>query len=468
MTRLPIRMMVGFWLMALGVFSFAQAEGAAPEKPGAAAKDKAELTPAERGYRFLTEKSYLPLDFEQDVFDETWTTWPEPLRSQAEKATLEERRKMAYSRYGLTPRPEDPTKPLQYVVDDKGVWTMNCFACHGGQVGGKTIPGLPNSRYALMTLTEETRQVKLAKQAALARMDVGSMFMPLGNSNGTTNAVMFGVVLMGYRDKDLGIHPERRVPKMMHHDMDAPAWWHFKRKEYLYIDGFAAKGHRGLMQFMLVRQNGPEKFREWEEDFRDVYAYISSIEPPKYPHAIDQPLAEKGKVAFNRVCSDCHGTYGDGSEFPNRTIELAEVKTDPVRFQSLTAAHRASYGGTWFTEYGKLGNIDSPKGYVAPPLDGIWASAPYFHNGSVPTLRHVLYPKERPIVWKRTEEGYDQKRVGLEITEMKDLPEEATSGAAKREFFDSRLFGKSAAGHTFVDRLSDEEKAAVLEYLKTL
>jgi len=426
------------------------------------------LTPAERGYRFLTEKAYLPPDFEQSTFDETWTVWPEPLRSQAEKATLEERRKMAFSRYGLTPRPEDPTKPLQYVVDEKGIWTMNCFACHGGKVAGKTIPGSPNSRFALMTLTEETRQVKLAKQAALGRMDVGSMFMPLGNSNGTTNAVMFGVVLMGYRDKDLGIHPERRVPKMTHHDMDAPAWWHFQRKDFIYIDGFAAKGHRGLMQFMLVRQNGPEKFREWEKDFRDVYEYISSIEAPKYPYEVNQGLLEKGRVAFNRVCSDCHGTYGDGSKFPNKTITLDEVKTDPVRYQSLTPAHRASYGSTWFTDYGKLGNIDDPKGYVAPPLNGVWASAPYFHNGSVPTLWHVLHPDARPVVWKRTEDGYDTKQVGLEVTTFENMPSEVESAAQKREYFNTKLFGKSATGHDFPDVLTEDEKAAVLEYLKTL
>ncbi|MFO0884373.1 MAG: hypothetical protein U0894_09315 [Pirellulales bacterium] len=250
--------------------------------------------------------------------------------------------------------------------------------------------------------------------------------------------------------------------------MNALSWWHFQRKDFIYIDGFAAKGHRGLMQFMLVRQNGPEKFREWEKDFRDVYEYISSIEAPKYPYEVNQGLLEKGRVAFNRVCSDCHGTYGDDSKFPNKTITLDEVKTDPVRYQSLTPAHRASYGNTWFTDYGKLGNIDDPKGYVAPPLNGVWASAPYFHNGSVPTLWHVLHPDARPVVWKRTEDGYDTKQVGLEVTTFENMPSEAESAAQKREYFNTKLFGKSAAGHDFPDVLTEDEKAAVLEYLKTL
>jgi hypothetical protein len=425
---------------------------------------------AERGYKFLTQKIYLPPDFTQEVFDEAWKQWPEPLRAQAEKATPEERRKMAFSRYGLTPRPDDPTKPLQYVVEN-GVWTMNCFACHGGQVAGKVIPGLPNSTFALQTLTDDTRAIKLASNKPLGRMDFGSLFVPLGTSNGTTNAVMFGVALMNFRDPDLSVHKDRLPPKMTHHDMDAPPWWHFQKKEFIYADAFAAKGHRGLMQFMLVPQNGPGKFREWEADFKDVFAYIESIEPPKYPYPIDEPLASKGRIAFNRVCADCHGTYGRTSEemdtWPARVVPLDEVKTDPVRFQALTSAQRNAYGSSWFTDYGKLPNVNEPKGYVAQPLDGIWASAPYLHNGSVPTLWHVLHPDERPVVWKRKETGYDQKLVGLEIDTYKAFPD-SLPGEERRQYFNTLGFGKSREGHRFPDELTEDEKTAVLEYLKML
>src|SRR5215208_5270045 len=88
---------------------------------------------ARHGYELLTQKPYLPPDFDQETFDNVWKQWPEPLRSEAEKATADERRRMAFERYGLTPRSDDPTKPLQYVVDQQG-WTMNCFACHGGAI----------------------------------------------------------------------------------------------------------------------------------------------------------------------------------------------------------------------------------------------------------------------------------------------------------------------------------------------
>src|SRR5262249_48507661 len=389
------------------------------------------------------------------------------------QASAGKRRELTFARYGLTPRPDEPAKPLQYVVDKQGNWTMNCFACHGGlipdgQGGSRVWPGAPNSRFALQTLTEETRALKPELQKPLSRMDLGSVFVPLGSTNGTTNAVMFGVVLMAYRDAELNVHKNRPLPKMVHHDMDAPPWWHFKRKRMIYIDGFAAKGHRGLMQFMLVPQNGPEKFRSWDRDFRDVFAFISSIEPPRYPYAIDESLADRGRVVFNRACANCHGTYGPGGSYPEKTIPIDEIQTDRVRLEALTPTHRDAYGQSWFAEFGKLPNINEPPGYVAPPLDGIWASAPYLHNGSVPTLWHLLHSSERPVVWKCTCDAYDLDRVGPQIETLSDLPADVTDGWQRREYFDTRAFGKSAAGHNFPDALSEDEKRAVLEYLKTL
>lgn len=459
------RLRFGFVLCALLAFRSASLPGTQSAEPAEnpAAKSAFASEAAEKGYRFLTEKAYLPADFDEATFAEVWKVWPAALKKRAEQASLEERRKMAFERYGLTPRIEDPTKPLQYVVAN-GVWTMNCFACHGGTVRGETYPGAPNSRYALQTLTDDTRAVKLLAGRKLGRMDVGSVFVPLGTSNGVTNAVMFGVALMNFRDADLNVVADRPPPAMTHHDMDAPPWWHFHRKSQLYIDGFAGKGHRGLMQFMLVRQNGPEKFHEWEADYREVFAYLSSLRPPKYPHPIDKPLAERGHIAFNRNCAGCHGTYGDGSPFPGKIVPIDEVATDRVRLDSLTSEHRAGYGKSWFAEYGKLNNVDNPGGYVAPPLDGVWASGPYFHNGSVPTLWHVLHPSERPKIWRRTGEE-DRERVGVAFESAPSAPR---FGAVRREYYHTGDFGKSSAGHDFPDELSEEEKQAVLEYLKTL
>ena len=91
---------------------------------------------------------------------------------------------------------------------------------------------------------------------------------------------------------------------------------------------------------------------------------------------------------------------------------------------------------------------------------------------SVPTLWHLLHPAERPAVWKRTPTGYDQTRVGLEVEEMGRLPagkeQEKLSSAERRRHFDTSKPGKTAKGHDFPDVLDEEEKTAVLEYLKTL
>jgi hypothetical protein len=144
------------------------------------------------------------------------------------------------------------------------------------------------------------------------------------------------------------------------------------------------------------------------------------------------------------------------------------VGTDRVRLDALTPEHRRGYQENWFSHYGEKTALIEPAGYIAPPLDGIWASAPYLHNGSVPTLWHLLHSDERPTVWRRTVDGYDQQKLGLEVEAFTDLPAQVKSSAEKRWYFDTRGFGKSAAGHTFPDSLSETEKTAVLEYLKTL
>lgn len=426
---------------------------------------------AERGYRVLTELPLLTSDFDQEVFDNTWRTWPKPLREKAESASLEERRRMALDRYGLTPRPNDDSgKPLQYVVDAAGKWTMNCFSCHGGSVYGKPTPGSPNNRFALQTMTEEIRATKFKLGKPLSRMDLGSLVIPLGTTHGTTNAVVFGMGLMSSRDAELNVIASP-MESFTHHDMDAPPWWNFKKRPYIYIDGFAQKGHRGLMQFTLIPENGPEFFRDHEDEFEDVHAYLSSLTPPKYPHAIDVDLAERGRALFGQTCAECHGTYGQNETYPNRCVPIDEIGTDPVRLTALSVDGRERYAKSWFAHVGEedeQATIVDPVGYVAPPLDGIWASAPYLHNGSVPTLWHLLNPSSRPSVWRPVSQDFDEQHVGLSIEEASKVPLTEPDVAIRRSYFDTRRFGKSNVGHDYPDQLDDDEKRAVLEYLKTL
>jgi hypothetical protein len=99
--------------------------------------------------------------------------------------------------------------------------------------------------------------------------------------------------------------------------------------------------------------------------------------------------------------------------------------------------------------------------YKARPLDGIWATPPYLHNGSVPTLYDLLLPPDqRPASFNVGTREYDPVKVGY-VT---------TADAPGNEFpFTARGHANSNEGHDYgVGALKPEERAALLEYLKTL
>jgi mono/diheme cytochrome c family protein len=290
--------------------------------------------------------------------------------------------------------------------------------------------------------------------------------MPLGTSIGTTNSVMFGVALEALRDRDMRFTLPPRPPRLLHHDLDAPPWWNVRKKSRLYYQGLVRKQPRPLMQFVLVPENGPDRLRDWEPDFAKILAWIETLEPPRYPGPIDEPLAARGRTVFERHCAKCHGTYGTEEEYPELVVPLEVVGTDPVRQQALPDEYHRKFQESWLAEYEGY-KPPAVRGYVAPPLDGIWASAPYLHNGSVPTLWHLLHPQQRPRAWKRTEDGYDHRRVGLEVQASKSVPEGLTP-AERRTWFDTAHRGKSASGHDFPEKVPLEERPSLLEYLKTL
>ncbi len=95
------------------------------------------------------------------------------------------------------------------------------------------------------------------------------------------------------------------------------------------------------------------------------------------------------------------GTYGEKWTYPNKIVSLDKIGTDRTRYDGVSKKFGDHYNKSWFSkeETGWLGDnykVKETAGYQAPPLDGIWATAPYLHNGSVPTLYHVLNSKVRP------------------------------------------------------------------------
>ena len=177
----------------------AQPPPTSPQSTGSVERNahRDQTSAARSGYRLLRTKTYLPPDFDRDVFESLWKVWPEPLRSQARDSTPAQRRHMAFSRYGLmqVPGNQDESRPaLGYVDDGKDGWVMNCLACHAGKVAGRVIPGLPNTHFALQTLTEEVRLTKISLFKPLGHLDLVSLNLPLGTTHGTqtetSNATM--------------------------------------------------------------------------------------------------------------------------------------------------------------------------------------------------------------------------------------------------------------------------------------
>ncbi len=204
--------------------------------------------------------------------------------------------------------------------------------------------------------------------------------------------------------------------------------------------------------------------RRMDQRFADLMAWIRTIEPPAYPHAVDQTLAAQGKLLFEKNCSKCHGTYGAQETYPNLLVNLTTIGTDPLLSQTYQRypQHQNWYNGSWYAQGPHKAQLLPNNGYIAPPLDGIWATAPYLHNGSVPTLDDLLHSPQRPAFWKRTFDNadYDQRKGGWNYT--------VETSQADANTYNTTLPGYGNGGHQFGDILTATERQALVEYLKTL
>jgi mono/diheme cytochrome c family protein len=210
--------------------------------------------------------------------------------------------------------------------------------------------------------------------------------------------------------------------------------------------------------------------------FDDIHAFVRSVQPPAYPHGIDRELAAAGEVVFIENCAGCHGTYGatDADDtYPNLLLPLDVIGTDPVVAQGGTiyAPHMVD----WYNEsfYGEITRMEPEQpfaGYAAPPLDGVWATGPFLHNGSVPSIALVLDSTKRPTYWRRLKyDGTDFDEVNLGWPYLELDEGHATAPAEDVKFiYDTTWLAHDNGGHTFGDHLDDAERAAVLEYIKTL
>ena len=190
---------------------------------------------------------------------------------------------------------------------------------------------------------------------------------------------------------------------------------------------------------------------------RIVQDWLSTLAPPKYPYPVDATLAATGQAIYEAHCASCHVP---GRPRAGRVIPISEVRTDRHRLDMWTTGATEAYNAYGEGYPWRLSQFRKTDGYVAVLHDGLWARAPYLHNGSVPTLADLLEtPTARPTVFYRGVDLYDPVRVGF-----------VSSGAeAERAGFkyDTTTPGNSNQGHLWGTDLPVESKRALLEYLKT-
>ena len=199
-----------------------------------------------------------------------------------------------------------------------------------------------------------------------------------------------------------------------------------------------------------------------------------SYAPPPFPGTIDSARMHAGAAVYVSRCAKCHGTYGEGSprklvSYPNALIEQSAMGTDSARW---AAVDSALVGSLTSSAYGRHMRSERTGGYVAPILSGVWTTAPYLHNGSVPTLWQLLTPRERPTRFLVGGHALDFTQVGIAGLRWTDDTSRYPAGYVPwsiPELYDTRAAGLSNRGHERPSAgLSDAEKWAVIEYLKTL
>jgi mono/diheme cytochrome c family protein len=189
-----------------------------------------------------------------------------------------------------------------------------------------------------------------------------------------------------------------------------------------------------------------------------IHDFIWTLPPPRYPFAIDRAGSARGKAIFDKECAGCHSFGGNKTG----TVEpLSSVNTDPYRLNSYTYAFCVNQANLFPDSQYRFSHFSKTDGYANQPLDGVWARAPYLHNGSVPSLMDLLQdPANRPKQFARGYDVYDQQKVGF----VSDTAGARAAGSS----YDTTLPGNGNGGHLWGTTLPDDQKRDLIEFMKTL
>ena len=389
--------------------------------------------------------------------------------------------------------------------DDTEVVNANCLMCHGGQIDGRLVVGLGNASADFtrgagggatgIPLTDDLLNglgLDANEKAQLRKIFGRGAFLGPGTAMhtiGMNPAEMFAVILMVHHDRDTLEWSDTPFIPFVIRDRDGqplpdgrvtsdpPPWWRAHKKHALFYNGMARGDHRGTMALATsVCVDNVTRAAQVDEWFKDIQAYIKTVSAPPYPRKIDATLAARGEHLFLKNCAGCHGTYAAreaDDTYPNLLVPLSTIGTDPVVAEA--GVVHAPELVTWYNQsfYGRVTRMvpnDPFPGYMPPPLDGIWATAPFLHNGSVPTIELVLNSRARPTAWKRVDldsSHWDENALGWPFVAVTTSQAEAPA-ADQPSIYDTTLWSQSNAGHIFGDHFTAAERRAVIEYLKTL
>jgi mono/diheme cytochrome c family protein/cytochrome c2 len=359
---------------------------------------------------------------------------------------------------------------------------ITCFGCHSGKVNGQFIPGLGNSlldftknNAGLFKLVEFGIRNKYGKQSP--EWDAFESFGRGGKATIPYTIMPFKGINPAFALEQASV-AHRKAVDLNWNDgetaypipsesigSDVPPLWLAKKKYALYYNGMGRGDFtKLLMQVAVVAVEDTSNARRINNNFKDVMAWLQQLKAPKYPGKIDTTLSAQGKLIYSKRCQSCHGKYGTEESYPNLLVQLDRVGTDSAyaNYFVKNIAFSNWYNESWYGKSAPRSEARPSRGYVAPPLDGIWATAPYLHNGSVPNLEDLLNSAQRPKFWRRSfeDQDYDLEKMGWKYSVEK--------GDKDKQTYNTTIIGYGNGGHTFSDKLSAEERRALLEYLKEL
>jgi hypothetical protein len=373
------------------------------------------------------------------------------------------------------------------------MWTVNCLVCHTAEIDGVIYFGAGTKVFddrvlgdALKLLAREAAASSAASHPADQMHVVRALRILTSHhhdkidslTRARSTAFAASHVELYMRPHDGAMPATDAVGRG---DTKTPPLWHTAAKMphgRWYADG-SFHGRIPLMASSMEL----EKDRSFDSLVDVVIPRIKSefetvvqhLRAPPYPYEIDRELAERGRRLFYSKpagCSRCHGVY-DGRGNVDWPGVYKDVGTDPARRDIVSDGFRTAFASSPLAAEGALVKSD---GYAATPLTGVWANYPYLHNGSVPTLYHLLGPvSERPKIFSVTAARHlDREKVGQPLYPSRVdgwLPDRALLRryGSDRDWFNTERPGSSNAGHDVWWRIgTDENRRALIEYLKTL